>query len=148
MTEPIKRRIFAVVTISIAAISLLAVSYGGMGESVIYYWSPTELHAAPNAHDATVRLGGMVVPGSVDWDRDKGHVAFKVTDGKETVDVFCDGTPPQMFKAGIGVVVEGQLHSDNIFRTSRIMVKHSNEYEAPEEGEGHTNPYATLAEET
>jgi len=148
MTEAWKRRLFAIAAIAVAGIALAVVSFSGMGEAVIYYWSPSELHAAPNATEATVRLGGMVVPGSIEWDKDAGHASFQVTDGKKTVDVYCDGNPPQMFKEGIGVVVEGQLHTDGIFRTSRVMVKHSNEYEAPAEGEGHVNPYATLADES
>jgi cytochrome c-type biogenesis protein CcmE len=148
MTDAWKRRLFAIIALTIAFSALALISMGDLGEDLIYYWSPTELRAAENAQDATVRLGGMVVPGTVEWDKDAGHARFQVTDGKETVDVYCNGNPPQMFRAGIGVVVEGQLHSDNIFRTSRVMVKHSNEYEAPAEGEGHTNPYATLAEET
>lgn len=148
MTEAWKRRLFAIGAIAIAAGALTFVSMGDLGENLVYYWSPTELRAAPNAQDATVRLGGMVVPGSVKWDKEVGHATFTVTDGQNEVVVECDGNPPQMFREGIGVVVEGQLHADGLFHTSRVMVKHSNEYEAPTEGDEHPNPYATLAEDS
>ena len=149
MTEAWKRRIFAIVAILIAMGALGFIAMGDLGEDLVYYWSPTELMAAPNAENATVRLGGMVVPGSVEWDKEVGHALFSITDGDVTVRVNCDGNPPQMFREGIGVVVEGRLHADGVFHTSRVMVKHSNEYEAPEEGEGHPNPYRnTLAEES
>jgi len=148
MTDAWKRRIFAIIALTISFSAIALISLGDLGEDLIYYWSPTELRAAENAHEATVRLGGMVVPGTVEWDKEAGNARFQVTDGKETVDVYSDGNPPQMFRAGIGVVVEGQLHKDDVFRTSRVMVKHSNEYEAPAEGEGHGNPYATLADES
>ena len=74
----------------------------------------------------------MVVPGSMDWDRESAHVSFQVTDGQTTVDVDVDGNPPQMFREGIGVVVEGTLAGDGTFQSDRVMVKHSNEYQAPE----------------
>lgn len=132
MTEAAKRRLFAVVALVAAAAGLGYISMGDLGENLVYYWSPTELREADNAMNATVRLGGMVVPGSVDWDREKAFVTFQITDGTETVDVAVDGNPPQMFKEGIGVVVEGQLAASGTFESDRVMVKHSNEYQAPE----------------
>ncbi len=147
MTDAWKRRLFAIGAVTVALGSLTFISMYDLGDNLVYYWSPTELLEAPNAQDATVRLGGMVVPGSVDWDKAGGKASFRVTDGKKEVAVHCDGNPPQMFKDGIGVVVEGQLHADGVFHTNKVMVKHSNDYEAPEEGQEHVNPYATLSDE-
>ena len=132
MTEAMKRRLFAVAALSVAGTALAAVMLSDLGDDLVYYWSPSELAAAANAQDATVRLGGLVVPGSVNWDKDAHTVAFKVTDGTATIPVSCDGNPPQMFREGIGVVVEGRMGADGVFRTNRLMVKHSNEYEAPD----------------
>ncbi len=130
MTEANRRRLFAAGALLIAGAALGAIAFGDMGEDLVYYWSPTELVQAPNARGATVRLGGMVVPGSMDWDREAAHVRFQVTDGQNTVDVEVDGNPPQMFREGIGVVVEGQLAADGTFQSDRVMVKHGNEYKA------------------
>ena len=49
-----------------------------------------------------------------------------------------------MFREGIGVVVEGRLQSDGVFDTDRVMIKHSNEYRAPEDGERPDEAYKTL----
>ena len=144
MTEAVKRRIFAVAALVAAGAGLGYISMGDLGENLVYYWSPSELRAADNAMNATVRLGGMVVPGSVDWDRERAYVTFQVTDGTETVDVAVDGNPPQMFKEGIGVVVEGTVTEAGIFETDRLMVKHSNEYKAPEEGVDAKDLYKTV----
>lgn len=132
MTEATSRKLFAVGALAIAGTALAWLSMGDLGENLVYYWSPTELKAAPNAQGATVRLGGMVVPGSMDWDRESAHVSFQVTDGQTTVDVDVDGNPPQMFREGIGVVVEGTLGANGTFQSDRVMVKHSNEYQAPD----------------
>ena len=58
---------------------------------------------------------------------------FQITDGKQTVPVRATGAPPQMFREGIGVVVEGTVTESGTFETDRLMVKHSNEYKAPDE---------------
>ncbi len=135
MTDAMKKRLLGVVAVLAAMGALAWISSGSMGENLVYYWSPTELLAADNAHSATVRVGGMVVPGTF-ADRGEGSgIAFDVSDGKHTVHVESDGNPPQMFREGIGVVVEGKYGTDGVFRSDKVMVKHSNEYEAPEEGQ-------------
>lgn len=135
MTEAWKRRIFAIVALAVAGTALAYISFSDMEESMVYYWSPTELLAQEDRFNHTVRLGGQVEPDSIVWDKDAQTVQFVVTDGENTVPVFSQGNPPQMFRSNIGVVVEGQLQPDGVFQTSQILVKHSNEYKAPEEGE-------------
>ena len=145
MTEAMKRRIFGVVALAVAGAALFYVGMSDMGDDLVYYWTPTELIAAADAKEATVRLGGMVKPGTLDWDRDNQQARFTITDGDHEVPVHCTGNPPQMFREGIGAVVEGKLGTDGVFRTDRVMVKHSNEYEAPD---GHPpDAQATLVDE-
>ncbi|MEZ4323375.1 MAG: cytochrome c maturation protein CcmE [Myxococcota bacterium] len=145
MTEPMKRRIFAVVALALVGLALGAISFSDMGEDLVYYWSPTELLERDDAMNHTVRLGGQVEPGTIDWDKEAQRVSFSISDGTRSVPVSCTGNPPQMFREGIGVVVEGELKADGVFHTEKIMVKHSNEYKAPEGTE--TDPrklYSTL----
>ncbi|MBX2802888.1 MAG: cytochrome c maturation protein CcmE [Myxococcales bacterium] len=132
MTDAMRNRLFGVAAVLVAAGALAWIAMSDLGDNLVYYWSPTELMTAENAQDATVRLGGMVVPGTMKHDTDKAHLAFDVTDGTTTVSVFSEGNPPQMFREGIGVVVEGQLAGDGVFKSDKVMVKHSNEYEAPD----------------
>jgi cytochrome c-type biogenesis protein CcmE len=147
MTEAMKRRLFGLGAVAIAGSALAYISLADLGENLVYYWSPTELIQNAQAEDALVRLGGMVVPGSLTWDRDAQHATFAITDGQNQVPVQCKGNPPQMFREGIGVVVEGRLQADGIFHTERVMVKHSNEYRAPEDGENPSDVYKTLVAE-
>jgi cytochrome c-type biogenesis protein CcmE len=109
--------------------------YGGMEENLVYFLTPKELHAkGTKAIDRPVRLGGQVVPGSVQWNADALDLRFRVTDGEREVLVHSKGAPPQMFRAGIGVVVEGRYGRNAVFESKSLMVKHSNEYKAPEAG--------------
>jgi cytochrome c-type biogenesis protein CcmE len=129
-----RRRLLAVVTLLIAGGVLAYLAFGGIGENLVYYWSPTELReAGPRAFGATVRLGGLVEEGSVERQPDGLTMRFAVTDGKESVPVIAETVPPAMFREGIGVVVEGTMVRAGHFETTRLMVKHDNEYRAPED---------------
>lgn len=125
-----RNRIFAVVAILIAAGALLAITAGGIGENLVYYWGPSEVRqAGDSAIGASIRLGGQVVPGTI--RREGSTLQFTVTDGSATLPVRSTGVPPQMFREGIGVVVEGTMTDAGVFTSDRLMVSHDNEYRAP-----------------
>jgi cytochrome c-type biogenesis protein CcmE len=119
--------------------------YGGIDENLVYFLTPSELMAKGEAaHGKPVRLGGMVVPGSVHWDADAIELKFRMTDNKTQMDVHSEKAPPQMFREGQGVIVEGKLTKAGVFESSSLMVKHSNEYKAPEHAEKPEEAYKTL----
>lgn len=119
--------------------------YGGIGDNLVYYLTPTELmERGDGAFDSAVRLGGAVVPGSVRWDADALDLRFRLGDGTREVEVHSKGAPPQMFRDGIEVLVEGRLTGSGLFESTNLMVKHSNEYRAPEEGERPQDLYRDL----
>jgi cytochrome c-type biogenesis protein CcmE len=133
------------VVIIIAAFGFLL--YGNIDKNVVFFLTPQELLARGTAaYDVPVRLGGLVQPGSVTWDADKLDLRFVVMDSGvgQTVNVHSKGAPPQMFRDGMGVVVEGRYHRDGIFQSTNLMVKHSNEYRKPEHGQRPQDMYKSL----
>ncbi len=145
MNEQRQRRLFALVALLTAFGALGWISMSTMGEDIVYYLSPTELNAKGDAaFGATIRLGGMVEDGSVDWNPDEQRLAFRVTDGMESVPVVGKGAPPQMFREGIGAIIEGKLGPDGVFRSNQVIIKHDNGYKAPEEGETPAEIYEQL----
>jgi cytochrome c-type biogenesis protein CcmE len=147
-----RNRVVAVAALVLAGGALATIAFGKMGENLVYYWSPSQLLAqGEKAVGPTIRLGGMVQPGSITWNADKTHLDFKVADGKDAtakiVQVSSDEIPPQMFREGIGVVVEGTYDKSNVFRTTRLMVNHSNEYRPPKSGETQKDWQKSLLEE-
>ena len=140
-----QRRMALVGALAVAGAALGFVAFGNIGENLVYYWNPTQLvQAGDKSIGATIRLGGVVKGGTVDWRPDDEALAFVVSDGAEEVPVQCSGAPPQMFREGIGVVVEGTMTPGGIFKSSRLMVKHSNEYKAPKEGASVEDLYETV----
>lgn len=101
----------------------------GLSENVVYFRTASEAVAEKSkAGDDRFRLAGEVVPGS-QTPRSDG-IAFKVTDGNETVAVFHRGDPPELFGDGVPVVCEGRWQGDE-FASDRIMIKHGSEYKPP-----------------
>ncbi len=138
MSEGLKRKLILLASLLVAGGAMSFLLWGNVGDNLVYYWDPTELlEKSAQAQGAVVRLGGMVEEGSVHFDEDTHVLTFVVGDGTNEVKVRSQGVPPDMFREGIGAVVEGQLGEDGVFEADRLIVTHSNEYKAPEDMEGH-----------
>ena len=136
MTGLARSRLLGAGAVAVAATAIAAVALGGLGRNLVYYWGPADVQrAGEKALGAVIRLGGKVQEGSVRYQPGVPGLAFAVTDGVNTVPVHAEGMPPQMFREGIGVVVEGTLLAGGTFEGRRLMVSHGNEYRAPKAGE-------------
>jgi len=136
----------ALAALAVAGGAFAFLTVGGIGDNLVYYWGPSELvGAGAKAVGATIRLGGQVAPGSI-VHGSGSELSFTVSDGKASVNVRTKTVPPQMFREGIGVVVEGTMKPDGHFESQRLMVSHGNEYRAP--GDGETPDTKQLMEST
>jgi cytochrome c-type biogenesis protein CcmE len=131
-----RTRGFVIASIAAAVIALVVLAVGGIGENLVYYWGPGEIaDAGERAVGATIRLGGMVAEDSIVLHEGGNGLEFDVVDGRSRVHVKASGVPPQMFREGIGVVVEGTMTPAGHFAGNRLMVSHDNEYRAPDSPE-------------
>jgi cytochrome c-type biogenesis protein CcmE len=144
-TKRTKRKPLAIVAVVILVAAFAWLLYGGLDKNVVFFLTPQELLAkGTDGYDVPVRLGGQVKPGSVKWDDKALRLTFDVTDGTSEIAVHSTGAPPQMFRDGMGVVVEGRLGRDRVFNSTGLMIKHSNEYRPPKPGEKPQEMYKTL----
>ena len=140
-----KRRPVAIAAAVVAICVFAWLLYGGLDKNVVFFLTPQELLAkGTSGYDVPVRLGGQVKPGSVKWNDKTLRLTFEVTDGKSEIPVQSSGAPPQMFRDGQGVVVEGRFGRDHVFNSTGLMIKHSNEYRPPKPGEKPQEMYKTL----
>ncbi len=151
MTPVARNRLLLVVALVAGGGALAFIAMGNLGENLVYYWTPSEMAAqGPKAYGPTVRLGGVVRPGSLKWEPEKTRLTFQVADNRtatsSVIDVESHSTPPQMFREGIGVVVEGTYSASKIFAANRLMVNHSNEYRPPDGGQDHMEWSKSLAD--
>ena len=119
---------------TVIAVAVVAISLVQLGDNVVYFYTPGEAHAkAAELEGKNIKLGGMVMPGTVKWVPESLSLDFTVSDLKGVeIAVSHKGTPPDMFKEGQGVVVEGLLAADGkSIQSKKLMVKHSEEYKKP-----------------
>ena len=141
-----RRRATLLVAVAIVLGAFGYLVFGGLEKNVVFFLTPQELLAKGTAgYDVPVRLGGQVMPGSVQWDAKALDLRFKVQDNAGgVVLVHSKGAPPQMFRDGMGVVVEGRYGRDGVFSSEQLMIRHSEEYRAPKAGEKPQEMYKSL----
>src|SRR5918994_6131443 len=115
--------------------ALFYIMYGGMQQAMVYFKLPSELKADDgNTRDKFLRMGGMVVKGSLRTDLKNLAYHFELSDGSASIPVFFKGIPPDLFSEGKGAVVEGRMGADAVFQATTIMAKHAEEYSPHADG--------------
>jgi cytochrome c-type biogenesis protein CcmE len=99
-------------------------------KNLVFFFTPSQVAANEAPVGRTFRIGGMVVPGSV--KREGVEVRFLVTDTAKTMPVVYRGQLPDLFKEGKGVVAQGQLGADGVFKAREVLAKHDENYMPPE----------------
>jgi cytochrome c-type biogenesis protein CcmE len=114
---------------------LLAAS--ALKDEAAYFYAPNDVKTQGVEPGKAIRLGGMVVNGSLKREADGVTLAFDVTDGKATVPARFSGIAPDLFKEGSGVVAEGSFDRSGTFVATNLLAKHDERY-MPRELEGMT----------
>ena len=99
-------------------------------QNLVFFFTPSQVAAHEAPQGRTFRIGGMVEKGSV--KRDGVEVRFLVTDTAKTIPVLYSGALPDLFREGKGVVAQGQLGADGVFRAREVLAKHDENYMPPE----------------
>jgi cytochrome c-type biogenesis protein CcmE len=118
--------LFAGALVVLGAAAALILS--AIGDSLVFFYSPTELQTKVLPAGQLVRIGGLVEAGSVKHSDDGGSVSFRVTDLKQAVAVSYTGLLPDLFREGQGVVVQGKLGPDGVFQAREVLAKHDEKY--------------------
>ena len=121
-----RRRLWLAGIVVLADLGFLV--FQGLGNATLYFRTADEAVAQRNElGDRRFRIEGDVVDGSV---RQVGNdVSFTLTKKSVEVPVRHKGDPPELFRPGIPVVLEGRFQGDH-FSSDRILVKHSETYVA------------------
>ncbi|MBG6116663.1 MULTISPECIES: cytochrome c maturation protein CcmE [unclassified Sphingobium] len=129
-----QRLILALVAlVALVGAGLLAAS--ALKDEAAYFYAPGDVKAKGVEPGKAIRLGGMVVKGSLKRAPDGVTMSFDVTDGKATVPATFSGIAPDLFKEGSGVVAEGSFDDKGTFIATNLLAKHDERY-MPRELEG------------
>ncbi|WPZ36021.1 cytochrome c maturation protein CcmE [Thalassobaculum sp. OXR-137] len=96
-------------------------------DSVVFFFSPTDLQAQPTDPERRIRIGGLVESGSVERGPADAEIRFVVTDGNTSLPVRYVGILPDLFREGQGIVAQGRLR-DAVFQADEVLAKHDETY--------------------
>ena len=133
MTVKPKHQRLILVTLAIAAlVGAVLLAMWGLQDRAAYFVTPTDIASGQATPDKAMRLGGMIVKGSLRRDADGLTVRFTVSDGKAETPVVFRGITPDLFREGSGVVAEGRLDPTGLFVADNILAKHDERYMPPQ----------------
>jgi cytochrome c-type biogenesis protein CcmE len=131
--KPRHKRLAAIV-LGVAALGIAAaLVLSAFEKNLVFFFTPSQIAANEAPQGKTFRIGGMVQAGSV--KREGVEVRFVVTDTARHVPVIYSGALPDLFREGKGVVAQGQLGADGVFRAREVLAKHDENYMPPEAAE-------------
>lgn len=131
MTPRQQRMVFVGVILGgVALATILALT--AISKNMMYFYSPSQIKAGAAPPGATIRVGGLVVDGSVARKQDGLTVAFDLTDTVERVSVRYTGILPDLFREGQGIVAIGKLNGDGVVIADEVLAKHDEKYMPPE----------------
>lgn len=130
-----KQRLYLVLfLVAFSSVAIGLVMYALRG-NINLFFPPAEVAAGKAPVGSSIRVGGMVVDGSVWRSPDSLEVRFELTDYAATVPVVFEGILPDLFGEGQGAVAAGALREDGVLVASEVLAKHDENYMPPEVAE-------------
>ena len=140
--KPRSKRLIAIAC-GLAALGVAtALVLNAFNSNLVFFFSPSQVAAKQAPQGRSFRIGGLVAPGSIERDAKGLAIRFVVTDLAHTIPVTYTGLLPDLFKEGKGVVAQGKLGADGIFKADQVLAKHDENYMPPEAAEALKNAAA------
>ncbi len=139
-----KRLLTILISVTGVGVAIGLVLYA-MSENINLFYQPADVTAGKAPIDKSIKVGGMVVVGSVTRNNDSLKVSFEISDHQSTLKIHFNDVLPDLFKEGQGIVATGKLNQNLEFEASSVLAKHDENYMPPEvaralEKSGHKVP--------
>lgn len=146
-----KKRLAWVLSLIISVAAAISLILYALTQNIDLFYTPSEMVDGKGPDKVRpevgqrLRIGGMVVEGSVKRDPQTLEVSFQVTDTGPAVTVLYTGILPDLFREGQGIVAQGVLIEPTVLKATEVLAKHDEEYMPPELAEAmkgikHVNP--------
>ena len=123
-----KKRIYSILFVFLFSVSGISLILYSLNSNLDLFFTPTELKNNNISPEKRIKIGGMVLEGSV--ERNGSEISFVITDYENSIKVIFDGIVPDLFQEGSGVVVLGFLNN-KIFYAKEVLAKHDENYMPP-----------------
>lgn len=132
LTAKNKSRLYFVIALLLGVVIAASLIIYGLSKNMVYFYTPTQVINKEAPINKSIRVGGMVVPGSIIKSKSSLNVIFQINDLKNTISISYDGLLPDLFGENQGVVVTGSLDSKSNFVANEVLAKHDENYMPPE----------------
>ena len=127
-----KQRLLIILGVLVALAAAIGLLLFALKQNINLFYTPEQVVNGEAPVGAYMRVGGLVVPGTVKRDDKTLDVSFAITDGKGTFTVYYHGILPDLFREGQGIVANGQLAAADRFEAEEVLAKHDETYMPPE----------------
>jgi cytochrome c-type biogenesis protein CcmE len=129
---PRRRRMMLVGLIVLGVGAAVAFALTAFQDNLLYFYSPSDVHAGKAPRDRVFRVGGMVPEGSFTRPAGSLEAHFELTDYAHNVKVSYTGVLPDLFREGQGVIARGRMTPEGVFVAEEVLAKHDENYMPPE----------------
>ena len=130
-SKKVRSRFFFLVFLLSSVVLIIFLILRSLEENVVYFFSPSEIYNKANiSFNKKIRVGGLVKENSV--SKEGTSINFIITDLKNEILVSYNGSVPNLFSEGKGVIAEGKLNDRKYFVADKILAKHDENYMPPE----------------
>ena len=130
-----KQRLMIVMFVVLFSSIAVGLVVYGLSGNINLFFPPAEVAAGKAPVGQSIRVGGMVVEGSIKRSTDSLKIAFELTDYQASVPVVYEGLLPDLFDEGQGAVAAGRLNEEGVLVATEVLAKHDENYMPPEVAE-------------
>jgi cytochrome c-type biogenesis protein CcmE len=131
-----KQRIIIVSAIFLGAVLASVFILKALNENLNAFYTPEDIVLGKAEGQRIIRVGGLVMEGSVNRIPGDLAVNFVITDTKATIPVSFEGILPDLFREGQGIIAIGSLQNEGteqvFVKADEVLAKHDENYMSPE----------------
>ncbi|SHE22175.1 cytochrome c maturation protein CcmE [methanotrophic endosymbiont of Bathymodiolus puteoserpentis (Logatchev)] len=132
MTPKRQKRLYIILAIVFGTSLAVGLTMYALNQNINLFYSASQIANGEAPTDARMRVGGMVVDGSLKRSTDSLRVSFELTDYENTVKVVFTGILPDLFREGQGIIAQGKMDAQGVFQADEVLAKHDENYMPPE----------------
>jgi cytochrome c-type biogenesis protein CcmE len=132
MTPKRKKRLYIIIGIVLGAGLAVGLTMFALSQNINLFYSTSQVVEGEAPVGTRIRVGGMVVKGSVKRSTESLHVSFGLTDYGKPVTVSFTGILPDLFREEQGIIAQGKMDAQGVFQADEVLAKHDENYMPPE----------------
>lgn len=128
MTPKRQKRLIIILSIVLGTSLIVGLVMYSLNQNINLFYSASQIANGEAPVGTRIRVGGMVVDGSVKRATDSLRVSFALTDYEKTVNVVFTGILPDLFREGQGIIAQGKMDAQGVFQAIEVLAKHDENY--------------------